>query len=153
MFNCKKLFKLQIRPPSVILLITASQDRWIFPSQSWEVKNSIIIIIIIIIMYSGRTCLSWQRDTVALFPSYCFWFYFLSSKHKAKLQNTKHGFDIILIEPTVLPCTLEVIFSVSGRRHLTLTHTVHYRLVQRSCAAITFACGFHGSELVDINSP
>jgi len=27
MFNCKKLFKLQIRPPSPILLITASQDR------------------------------------------------------------------------------------------------------------------------------
>ena len=27
MFNCKKLFKLQIRPPSLILLITASQDR------------------------------------------------------------------------------------------------------------------------------
>jgi len=48
MFNCKKLFKLQVRPPSSILLTTASQDRWIFPSQSWEVKNSIIIIIIII---------------------------------------------------------------------------------------------------------
>ena len=27
MFNCKKLLKLQIRPPSLILLITASQDR------------------------------------------------------------------------------------------------------------------------------
>ena len=27
MFNCKKLFKLQIRPPSLILLITTSQDR------------------------------------------------------------------------------------------------------------------------------
>ena len=26
-FNCKKLFKLQIRPPSLILLITTSQDR------------------------------------------------------------------------------------------------------------------------------
>ena len=47
--NCKKLFKLQIRPPNLILLITTSQDRWLFPSQSWEVKNSIIIIIIIII--------------------------------------------------------------------------------------------------------
>ena len=34
MFNCKKLFKLQIRPPSVMLLIAASQDRGIFPSQS-----------------------------------------------------------------------------------------------------------------------
>ena len=32
MFNCKKLFKLQIRLPSLILLVTASQDRWIFPS-------------------------------------------------------------------------------------------------------------------------
>jgi len=52
MFNCKKLFKLQIRPPSLILLITASQDRGIFPSQSWEVRNSIIIIIIIIIIIS-----------------------------------------------------------------------------------------------------
>ena len=27
MFNCKKLFKLQVRPPSLILLITTSQDR------------------------------------------------------------------------------------------------------------------------------
>ena len=27
MFNCKKIFKLQIRPPSRIQLITASQDR------------------------------------------------------------------------------------------------------------------------------
>ena len=27
MFNCKKLFKLQIRPTSLILLITTSQDR------------------------------------------------------------------------------------------------------------------------------
>ena len=26
-FNCKELFKLQIRPPSLILLITTSQDR------------------------------------------------------------------------------------------------------------------------------
>ena len=46
MFNCKKLFKPQIRPLSLILLITTSQDRWIFPSQSWEVRNSMIIIII-----------------------------------------------------------------------------------------------------------
>ena len=38
-------FKLQIRPSSLILLITTSQDRGIFPSQSWEAKNSIIIII------------------------------------------------------------------------------------------------------------
>ena len=34
MFNCKKLFKLQIRPPSVILLIAASQDRGMFAGQS-----------------------------------------------------------------------------------------------------------------------
>jgi len=27
MFNCKKLFKLQIRTPSLILLITTSQER------------------------------------------------------------------------------------------------------------------------------
>ena len=45
MFKCKILFKLQIRPPSLILFITTSQDRWIYHSQSWEVKNSIIIII------------------------------------------------------------------------------------------------------------
>ena len=50
MFNCKKLLKLQIMPPSLILLITTSQDRLMFPSQSWEVRNSIIIIIIIIII-------------------------------------------------------------------------------------------------------
>jgi len=45
MFNCKKLFKLQIRRPSLILLITTSQDKWIFPSQRWEVRNSIIKLI------------------------------------------------------------------------------------------------------------
>ena len=49
MFNCKKLFKLQVRPPSLILLITTSQDRWIFPSQSWEVKNSMMMMMMIII--------------------------------------------------------------------------------------------------------
>ena len=27
MFNCKKLFKLQIRPPSLILLITTSHNK------------------------------------------------------------------------------------------------------------------------------
>jgi len=43
MFNCKKLFKPQIRPPSLMLLIAASQDRWIFPRQSWEVRNSTIM--------------------------------------------------------------------------------------------------------------
>ena len=75
MFNCKKLFKLQIRPPSLILLITTSQDRWIFPSQSREMRNSmmmmmIIIIIIIIIgselrlgiygaLYRGVTTCEW----------------------------------------------------------------------------------------------
>ena len=48
MFNCKKLFKLQIKPPSLILLTTTSQDRWIFPIQSWEMRKSTIIIIIII---------------------------------------------------------------------------------------------------------
>jgi len=50
MFNCKKLFKLQIRPPSLILLITASQDRWIFPSQSWEVRHSIIMMMMMMII-------------------------------------------------------------------------------------------------------
>jgi len=43
MFNCKKLFKLQIIPSSLILLITTSQDKWIFPSQSWDVKNSMVM--------------------------------------------------------------------------------------------------------------
>jgi len=32
MFNCKKLFKLQIKPPSLILLITTPQDRCYFPA-------------------------------------------------------------------------------------------------------------------------
>ena len=27
-----------------MLLITTSQDRWIFPSQSWEVKNSMMMV-------------------------------------------------------------------------------------------------------------
>ena len=53
MFNCKKLLKLQIRPPSLILLITASQDRWIFPSQSWEVRNSMMMMMMIIIIITG----------------------------------------------------------------------------------------------------
>jgi len=63
MFNCKKLLKLQIRPPSLILLITISHDRWIFPSQSWEVRNSTKIIIIMSVMFllqvstSTRSCL------------------------------------------------------------------------------------------------
>jgi len=43
MFKCKKLFKLQIIPPSLILLIATLQDRWIFPSQSWEVRNSMMM--------------------------------------------------------------------------------------------------------------
>ena len=65
MFNCKKLFKLQIRPPSLILFITTSQDRWIFPNQSWEVGNSImmmmmIIIIIIIIIIQSRHINKWE---------------------------------------------------------------------------------------------
>ena len=53
MINCKKLFKLQIRPSSLILLITTSQDRWMFPSQSWKVRNSMMMIIIIIIWAKG----------------------------------------------------------------------------------------------------
>ena len=54
MFNCKKLFKLQIRPPSLILLITTSQDRWIFPSQSWELRNSMMMMMMIIIPRTGE---------------------------------------------------------------------------------------------------
>ena len=54
MFNCKKLFKLQIRPPSLILLFTTSQDRWIFPSQSWEVINSMMMMMMIIIIVSKQ---------------------------------------------------------------------------------------------------
>ena len=50
MFSCKKLFKLQIRPPSLMLLITTSQDRGIFPSQSWEVRNSMMMMMMIIII-------------------------------------------------------------------------------------------------------
>jgi len=30
--------------PTLILLITASQDGWIFPSQSWELRNSMMMI-------------------------------------------------------------------------------------------------------------
>ena len=69
MFNCEKLFKLQIRSPSLILLITTSQDSWIFPSQSWEVRNSeIIIIIIIIIIIQNSTCTLelWHMKTINL---------------------------------------------------------------------------------------
>ena len=45
MFN----FKPQIRPPSLILLIITSQDGWIFPSQSWEVRNSMMIMMMMVI--------------------------------------------------------------------------------------------------------
>ena len=48
MFNYKQLFRLQIRPPSLILLITTSQDRWIFPSQRWEVRISMMMIMRIV---------------------------------------------------------------------------------------------------------
>ena len=71
LFNCKEIFKLQIRPSSLILLIIISQDKWIFPSYSWEVRNSmmmmmmmmimIIIIIIIIIIYLIFRCLLNKR--------------------------------------------------------------------------------------------
>ena len=50
MFNCKELYKLQVRLPSLILLIAAPQDRGIFPSQSWEVRNLMMMIVIIIII-------------------------------------------------------------------------------------------------------
>ena len=50
MFNCKKLFKPQIRPPSLILLIITSQDWWIFPSQSWEVRNSMMMVTLMMMM-------------------------------------------------------------------------------------------------------
>jgi len=72
MFNFKKHFKLQIRPPSLILLITTSQHRWIFPSQSSEVRNSttttmlMTIIIIIIIIITQKL-----RMTAHIWSSFC----------------------------------------------------------------------------------
>ena len=74
MFNCKKLFKLQTGPPGLILLITTSQDRWIFPSQNWEVRNSkmmmmmmmmllllLLMMIIIIIIHSPLSYFQWHK--------------------------------------------------------------------------------------------
>ena len=72
MFKCKKLFKLQIRPPSLILLITTSQDRWIISSQSWELRNPmmmmmmmIIIIIIVWLLFKNRHSFDkcWNTET------------------------------------------------------------------------------------------
>jgi hypothetical protein len=40
MFNSKKLSKLQIRPPSLFLLIIKSRIGECFPAESWEVRNS-----------------------------------------------------------------------------------------------------------------
>ena len=71
MFSCKKLFKLQIRPPSLILLITTSQDRWIFPSQNWDVRNSIIIIIIIIIIIYSNIFITHYQCTSMFYHADC----------------------------------------------------------------------------------
>jgi hypothetical protein len=42
MFNCKKLFKLQIKPPSLLLLITYHRIGECFPSEAekWEINNN-----------------------------------------------------------------------------------------------------------------
>jgi len=64
MFNCKKFYKLEIRPPSLILLITTSHDRWIFPSQSWEVRNSVIIIIFFTKAALQRNSITWHYDLI-----------------------------------------------------------------------------------------
>jgi len=47
---CLTLLSLCFKLSLVYSLVVNIQDRWIFPSQSWEVRNSIIIIIIIIII-------------------------------------------------------------------------------------------------------
>ena len=92
-------------------------------------QETIIIIIIII------SCI---REELA-FPGrerhcdyFSFFLYVILFSHfpldkKVNLQNTAHGFDISLIETKMLPCTLEVTFSVSGRRHWLLTKA-HYSL-------------------------
>ena len=106
MFSCKKLFKLQIRPPSLILLIATSQDRWIFPSQSWEVRNSMMIIMIMIMMmiiiiiiiitinpyrrYEGTCCWHFHGTggprTNLRQPTWCS----LNSVHSWYFQNASH---------------------------------------------------------------
>ena len=63
MFNCKKLFKLQIRPTNLILSITTSHDRWIFPSQSWEVRNTIVIIVNLLYFVDAEYRI-WYSDSV-----------------------------------------------------------------------------------------
>ena len=61
MFNCKKLLKLQIRLPSLILLITKTQKGWIFPNQSWEVRNPLTTTIIITLMWIYLWCSSLEQ--------------------------------------------------------------------------------------------
>jgi len=116
MFNCKKLFKLQIRPPSLILLITTSQDRWIFPSQSWEVKNSIMIIIM----------------TIKLNPSSLI-FLFTSTPHPSQSlsvhtlhsQSTFHTQSTLYNnQSTHLPLPLRFL-PVGGWFMSTISHPIH----------------------------
>ena len=64
MFNFKKLLELKIRIPSLIMLITTSQDRWIFPSQCWEVRKSMMMMmmmVMIIIMMMKTVLLTTLR--------------------------------------------------------------------------------------------
>jgi len=88
----RKFFKLQIRPPSLILLIITSQDRWIFPSQRWEVRNSIIIILstlfrLFTIMYLKQTMfigyivlqLFWNYNLCYVYFAREIYFYILQS--------------------------------------------------------------------------
>ena len=101
MFNCKKLFKLQVRPPSLILLITASQDRWIFPSQSWEMRNSIVIIIIIIICWRNyKVTVTWSRQPTWLTA-------LLKVRHELCKKHYRQ-FDVKNSVPSMITCKKEL---------------------------------------------
>jgi hypothetical protein len=72
MFNFKKLFKLQIRPPSLILLISTSHDRWIFLSQIWEVRNSMLLLLLLLLLFNCSWVVTWWQ-----------WLFYMYTKYEA----------------------------------------------------------------------
>ena len=142
MFNCKKLFKLQIRPTSLILLISTSQDRWIFPSQSWEVRNSIImikiIIIIIIIILRGfffnqtYTRLRLLTPLLLWISNLCFSVMPPIKGAHSYYHSYQCSFIIMLFSPPAVPRLLACFFSPSSSYMKHLPNCVNCESLQHS---------------------
>ena len=120
MFNCKKLFKLQIRPQSLILLITTSQDRLIFPCQSWEVRNSATII--------GRynifpACALGTPRRFNLFSQclvYMFWFVFVQNIKVKSYSFVLLSFWNLLLVCVMLP--IKFFYELHGKLYKWKAH-------------------------------